>query len=636
MPKAKNSPPTLEAVRRDLKGSVNYRAFSFREDEKTVIDEEARTVEVAFASEEPVLRSFGYEVLDLGPTGMDLTRLRSGASVLVNHDPDQLVGVVEDVRVDSDRRGRARLRFGRSAKATEVFDDHKDGIRQHISFGYEITDVVEHGERDGVPAYLVRTRPFEISTVAVPADATIGVGRSFDPGVFIHRQSAENIEEQEMSEKIESAAPASAVDVQAVEGKARDAERKRASAISAMGAKFGQVELARQFMDNGKSVEDFQAAVLERMGAKEITTTPDLGLDAERKAGRDFSMVRLLRHLSNPGDKRAAAEAGFELEICATAAKAYGKDAQGVFVPHEALKRDLTVGGTTTGSKLVGTDHLAESFIELLRNRMVMNAAGARTLDGLQGNIAIPRQSGGATAYWVSEGNPVTESNQTFDQVTLSPKTVGTFTDISRKLLIQSAPAVENLVRMDLAAVLARALDYAGIAGNPAVTATANSPRGIIYTSGIGSAAGGTNGSAPNWADIVKLETEVAVDNADMGSLAYIMNAKTVGKLKTTKLDTGSGLFTIGQEARTVNGYPFYVSNQVPGNLIKGSLSAGSAIIFGNFADAFYGLWSGLDLLVDPYTGGTAGTVRIIALQDADFAVRHPESFAAKLDANTV
>jgi HK97 family phage major capsid protein len=632
MTQKKTKPQTIESLRRELKGSVLHRAF-FVGEEAPTIDEEKRTVEVAFASEEPYQRWWGWEITDLGADGMDLSRLKSGAAVLVNHDPDQHVGVVEEVRVDDDRRGRARLRFGRSAKATEVFNDIVDGIRQSVSYGYEITDVEQLEERDGIPAFRVRTRPFEISTVAVPADATVGVGRAFDPERFLEiKPEIETSQEEEtMTEEIKSSP---APDVKAVESKARDeaqaSERKRVGAILAMGQRFEMGDLARQFVENGKPVDEFQAAVLERMGARPAQIDK---AEIPEEEAREFSFTRFLRYAADPTNSKLAREAGLEREIVKRSEKG-----EGWHIPHDVLraKRDLTVAGTTTGSKLVGTDHRGQDFIELLRSKMVMDSLGARMLTGLNGNIAIPRQSGGASAYYVAEGVAVTESNPTFDQVTMSPKTVGTFVDISRKLLLQSSPDVENLIRGDLAAVLARALDQSGIAGNPDVTATASQPRGIIYTSGIGSVAGGTNGAAPDWSDIVNLEKEVAVDNADMGSLAYLSNPKVTAKLKTTKMDTGSGRFVLDPASANLNGYRYEHTTQVPSTLTKGSSSGvASAIIFGNFNDAIYGLWSGLDVLTDPYTGGTAGTLRIIALQDFDFAVRHAQSFAAMLDALT-
>lgn len=244
--------------------------------------------------------------------------------------------------------------------------------------------------------------------------------------------------------------------------------------------------------------------------------------------------------------------------------------------------------------------------------------------------MAIPKQTGGATGYWLAESGTPTESQQTIGQVPLTPKTVGAYTDISRKLLQQSSIDVEAFVRGDLATVLGLAIDLAGIAG----TGANNQPRGILNTVGIGSVIGGTNGAAPTWANIVALESEVAAANADVGRLHYLTNALVRGVLKTTEKASGTAQFV--WNSNDVNGYTPIVSNQVPSDLTKGSAEdICSAIIFGNFADLLIGMWGGLDLLADPYTASTSGTVRVVALQDADIAVRHAESFAAMQDALT-
>ena len=296
-------------------------------------------------------------------------------------------------------------------------------------------------------------------------------------------------------------------------------------------------------------------------------------------------------------------------------------------------RRDLTAGTNNAGGYTVATDVLASSFIELLRNRMMVRAAGATMLADLQGNVAIPSQSAGATAYWVAENGAPTESQQTLGQVSLTPKTVGAYTDYSRRLLMQSSIDVEAFVRSDLATVLALAIDLAALHG----TGASNQPTGIAATSGIGSVAGGTNGLAPAWSHIVGLETEVAIDNADIGRLSYMTNAKVRGKLKqTAKVASTDSVMIWGDSDTPLNGYPAFVTNQVSSTLDKGtSTGVCSAIFFGNWADLLIGMWGGLDILVDPYTGSTAGTTRIVALQDVDVAVRHAQSFAAMLDALT-
>lgn len=295
------------------------------------------------------------------------------------------------------------------------------------------------------------------------------------------------------------------------------------------------------------------------------------------------------------------------------------------------MKRDLVVGTPTAGGNLVAENLLAANFIDLLRNRSALMGQNMATmLTGLIGDVAIPKQTGGATGYWLAESGTPTESQQTIGQVPLTPKTVGAYTDISRKLLQQSSIDVEAFVRGDLATVLGLAIDLAGIAG----TGANNQPRGILNTVGIGSVIGGTNGAAPTWANIVALESEVAAANADVGRLHYLTNALVRGVLKTTEKASGTAQFV--WNSNDVNGYTPIVSNQVPSDLTKGSAEdICSAIIFGNFADLLIGMWGGLDLLADPYTASTSGTVRVVALQDADIAVRHAESFAAMQDALT-
>lgn len=367
---------------------------------------------------------------------------------------------------------------------------------------------------------------------------------------------------------------------------------------------------------------------------------PSADIGMSNREVRQYSLVRAIRATAAAmrGDARAMDEAGLEMDASRAVAQQLGREPQGFFVPFDwqragGEQRDLTVGTTTAGGHTVQTDLLAASFIDLLRNRMVVRQAGATVLSGLVGNVAIPRQTGGATAYWVAENGAPTESQQAFDQVTMSPKTVGAFTDISRRLLLQSSIDVEQFVRGDLSMVLALALDLASLHGS----GSSNQPTGVAATSGIGSVAGGTNGLAPAWTHVVKLETEVATDNADLGNLSYITNAKVRGKMKeTAKVSSTDSMMLWVDGPTPLNGYPAYVSNQVSSALTKGTSSGVcSAIFFGNWADLIIGLWGGLDILVDPFTGSTAGTVRVVALQDADIAVRHPESFAAMLDALT-
>jgi HK97 family phage major capsid protein len=368
---------------------------------------------------------------------------------------------------------------------------------------------------------------------------------------------------------------------------------------------------------------------------------------------RNYSLRRAI-YAATRNDWRGAE---LEQEANEAVAQRLGERPQGFFVPADWMdtrqsvrywsphrgffyarqeQRDLNVGTATAGGNLVATDLLASSFIDLLRNRMVLQQAGIMMLTGLVGDVAIPKQSGAATSYWVAEGNAPTESQQTVAQVALTPHTVGAFTDFTRKLMKQSSIDVELMVRNDLAAVLGLAIDYAGLHGDSGVDA--NQPDGVETFADVTSVVGGADGDAPDWADVVGLETAVAQDNADIGRLAYITNAKVRGKLKQTEKASGTAQFVwdmMGGNNTPLNGYGAFTTNQVRSNRSKGSGTNLSTIFFGNWGDLVLGMWGVLDILVDPYTNSTSGTTRVVALQDVDWAGRHDESFAAMLDAVT-
>lgn len=596
-------------------------------------DVETRTVELAFSSEQPYERWWGVEILDNTATAVRLGRLSSAGPLLMDHDTRDQVGVIESVRIDADRVGRAVVRFGKGARAQEVWQDVQDGIRRNVSVGYAIHAAQLVETKDGVDTYRVTDwEPLEVSLVSVPADASVGIGRSAADG---GENPIQNLTPEPSMADNQQPTPAEPIDRAAIQRAAieqanKDATQRAADiiAIGEMFAKQGGEKLAAEALRSGKSVEQFRQDMLKHVSSQPLPSA-DIGLS--KKEAQQFSFLRAINALCSPGDRAAQEAAAFEREASDAVAAKTGKSARGFYVPSDVQRRDLTVGTATAGGHTVATNLLASSFIDLLRNKMSVTAMGAQFLTGLVGNIAIPRQTGGAAAYWVAESGAPTESAAAFDQVAMSPKTVGAYSDISRKLLLQSSIDIEAFVRNDLATVMALAIDLAALNGGGA----SNQPRGVLQTSGIGDVAGGTNGAAPSWANIVELETDVAVANADAGTMGYLTNAKVRGKLKTTSKVSGQNGFV--WEGGELNGYRAAVSNQVPSNLTKGTASGvASAIVFGNWADLIIGQWGTLDLLVDPYSNSTSGTVRVVALQDVDVAVRNAVSFSAMLDALTV
>ena len=558
-----------------------------------------------FASEAPVERYFGMEVLSMDEDSMDLSRLNDGAPLLFQHDSDRIVGVVERAYI-KDKRGYAEVKMANNELGREMQELIKDGILRNVSFGYRINAMETDNTTNPVTYRATSYQPFEISLVTVPADQTVGIGRTLTISECSTTASAVTSPPLSESTPVEPT-----FDLEAIRAEAAQAKAKELSEMIALGNRTNNSDMAQDFIANSRGLEELRTALLEKMS---ISATPvqnnaaDIGLSNEET--RSFSFLRAINFLANPADRSAREAAGFEIAASEAAASKLGRQSRGITIPQEVLRRDLNVGASTAGGNVVATELDTASFIDLLRNASALDQAGATVLTGLVGNVAIPRQSGAATAYWVAESGAPTESQQTIDQVSLTPKTVAAFTDYSRRLMLQSSIDVENMVRRDLAAVLGLKIDAAGLYG----TGSNSEPLGLKFISGIGTEDFAAD--APTFAEVVAMESDVATANALLGSPVYLMNAAMRGNLKTTKKDAGSGIFLM--ENGEVNGYRGVLSNQI----------ASGDLWFGNFADMLIGYWSGLDIMVDPYTNSTSGTVRVVAMQDVDVAIRHPESFS--------
>ena len=344
------------------------------------------------------------------------------------------------------------------------------------------------------------------------------------------------------------------------------------------------------------------------------------------KESQDYSIVKAIKAMTTGNWSGAELEKEASDEI----SRKTGKAPRGIFIPSDIRwQRDLIQGASADGGALVATNLLSGSFIEALRARMVVRQAGALVLSGLVGDVAIPAQNAVNSASWVAENGAVSEVNPTYRQVTMNPKTLGTFTDISRHLMHQSTPAIETIVRNDIIKTLANEVDKQAIQG----TGTSNKPTGILNTSGIGSVAMGTNGDQATWAKVVETWKEVATDNADVGSLAFLTSPLQISRLMAIPKVSSSDSVMIMNDQKNLMGYNVFSTTNSPDNLTKGTASGTcSALTFGNFNDLIIGEWGSLDISVDPYTNAAKGGTRIIGLYDVDVAVRHAESFAAIQD----
>ena len=351
---------------------------------------------------------------------------------------------------------------------------------------------------------------------------------------------------------------------------------------------------------------------------------------------KEYNLGKLIRGLADLGSNE---DIGYELEVSQEMARNRGIKPSGVYVPLDAIaNRGLVVSTPTAGGNLVATELQSNRLINMLRPVSIVGNLGAQTLAGLNGNVQIPRQTASANSYWVAENGAPTQSQQALDQVPMTPKTLGAYTTISRKMLLQSSNDVSAFVANDLRASIGQELDRVILVGS----GEDNQPTGILNSSAEVYAID-TNGGALGWADVVNVETMLGVDNADAGQLAYVTTKQARGKMNQTFLNQYSDK-TLWANNSTgslpgegiVNGYRAVATSLLPNDLTKGTGTNLSAMIFGNWSDVIIGQWGGgLDLILDPYTHSTTGALQVSAFIDVDVCIRHPESFVVVKDIST-
>lgn len=455
--------------------------------------------------------------------------------------------------------------------------------------------LVSENEDDGKSYRVDRWTPLEASSVSIPADRTVGVGREKTPSQKSNSNRSNTMKD---------------------ENKKKGLSSNEIKEILALGKhKAGNfMDMAIKAVHDETPVEVFREMVLARMDADQdvrsgIDTDPNLFSHRQNNQPETPIVSAILAQL--PGAKDGYG-IGAALERSQELSRQFEKKPQGVFIELGTRQtRTLETSVGSAGGYLVAENLMSNQLIDYLHNASLVTEFGAKVIPGLVGDVDIPRVDGTATSYYVAESEDITDSDQSIGQIRMTPHTIGARTTISRRTLLQSSIAMEQFVRNDLSMLLGTGMDAAAING----TGAGGQPRGILNTSGIGSITLDA-ASIPTWANIVGLETEISTDNALMGNLAYMTNPTIFGNLKTTEKASSTAKFLLDEGK--MNGYNCGATNNMPAK----------HILFGNWSDLIIGLWGVLDVIVDPYTNSKKGQINITAFLDFDCAVRHPESFA--------
>lgn len=620
------------------------------------------SMEIAISSEYPVKRWYGTEILDHGAGAVDLSRAKRGLSFLVEHDGKDLVGLIEQIRIDDDKKMRGTVRFSENPRAKEIKRDIEDGIRKFISVGYMVHEYVleKSSDKEGDTYRATKWTPLEASSVSVPADPSVGNGRAAREGERMTRIRIRS----EAPTPIPASKPNSQTEVTTMPAEVAEA-RTAAAEIFRLAKRHGlDDEAAAKMVGDGITVDQASSQILEIVAKKGSRAVPQPGSEQLEESivltERDQMEYNIARGIMAMVQNTELSESGaakrvncFELEVSSEIEKkSRGAKHGGLFIPWSirhahteeldrkypkltamhtaALQRaGLDTKTSTKGSELIFT--LPGEFIQYLYNRMRVKELGAQTIAGLRENVAYPKQTGKVTGFWVGEnpGVDVADSALTLAQIPSSPKTYQSSTSYSRQLLAQAVIDVDTLVREDLARDMALAVDQAAISGTGS---GANQPSGILNTVGVQlynyiNDAG--NGGSPAWDDIVIMTEKLEDVNADqLGTGAWLTTPSVKSKLKrTARLGNVVG-FPIWEDDDTVDGYPARSTNQVPKNGTEGTGTALHTLIRGIFETMVISMWgNGFELVVDPYRLKKQGMIELTTFMLTDVTLKYPVAF---------
>lgn len=618
-----------------------------------------RVVRCSISSETPYARYMAdpesgewvkaLEVLGHGPGEIDDTRMRDGLVIQDDHWGDQ-IGIMDKPEV-KDGKICGTIRFGHSQKARDIEADALDGIKRNMSVGYIVNEYKRDGvdAATGLPIFRVTNwTPYEASFVNVPADTNIGVGRA-EADETITRTAAKPAAESTNKKGI------LIMDKPTTAG--YTAEQKTKIREMASAAHVSGEEVA-DILTSERSFEEIREELLNRREkylaelakkpakpAAEARAVIDEGDKAKIRQKYDFAKV--LRYYAEVAESKfSSIDIGFEREVSDELKAKTGRAVQGILLPDfvgnraaanpsdgaltlgtPAYDTDTAAGGITgiggAGKNLIETLLLSGQFIDALVATLVLREQlGAEVLTGLVGNIAIPK-GGSISGGWVAEGSNAAKKNPTFGQITATPHTYGAYVDITRKLLLQSSVNVQAKVLEWLMYACAAGIETAAFQG----AGTNGAPTGLCTA-----LAGTAWSNAPTFDKIVDLIAATKTANSYKPSMKFVGNAGVWAKLAKTRdyevLTDGAtapkNVGAIGGSVRLLD----TATNKVIGrDFVEANLMPDAKLLFGDFTQLSVCLWSGTDIIVDPYANDTNGGLRLVALQDSDILIKRPESF---------
>lgn len=576
------------------------------------INNDNRTVEVAFCSETPVERFIDgvtyNEILLCGTENVDLRRLNNNGAVLFNHNRDALIGAVEAAHIDSDRVGRATLRI--SNTANDEWEMIQEGILTHISIGYNIKDY----RVDGNNIYVTSFEVYEISLVTVPADIACGVGRSMEEQ---NNMDEENIndseiieeettnEDEQLSDEVEEVEQSSNDERTETEDDEESLNNNTVSEEETLNTE----DVATRELHNTKPI-DPRIRELEAIGSV-------LNIDVSDAIEKGISVSDFKRQLNenknNPNVKENNKMDKSVIQGLIRAA-AEGKAFEGapIEVPASQLVRATGVAtgtGVTAGGASLVKDQLQDSYIDVLRANSVLGQLPIQTYTGLEGDgtLSIPKLSSDFTNMFaiIAEGANSPSVDAAFTKITLAPQTFSGSVPLTRTL-IKSAATAEKFVQD--AMVKGAALKLEKLIMDSVVAAAASTPVD-------------TSTAALSADDIKTVLGSLAAANVAMENVVAIVHPSTAAVLRST-LDGSNTAAKYLLEG--------YMGDQIlvgSVRVIESTQVDADQIVFGDFSNVVLASWGGLTVDRDDTTLRASQGVVLRTFAYIDWEVAHAEAF---------
>jgi HK97 family phage major capsid protein len=606
--------------------------------ERDTYNDSENTIEISFSSEEPYLRSNGYEILSHDPSDVDFSRIEANACpFLLDHNTSDYkahIGVIQRAWLDG-TTARAIVKFSDDAEKQGIINDIKSGVRPSISVGYSRYDEKLIGQIDGIKAYRYKFAPYEVSSVSCPADVTIGVFRNLEP-ISNPNKETKKMENPEIKQINENEIRALAI---------KEATQ-RAVSINDLCGKWNMSARAAEFIASEKSFDEIRSEVLTEVEKRstdiEINKQPQ---DAVRNSApavhtREKDTFNVARALE-AAISEDWTKAGYEKEMSQEGVRGTGQswNKRTFTVDLNQRADSISVVGTAGSvGNLVDTNYRPQDLIDVLWAKTALSQLPVHRETGLKDNQLFPVVTSKASAWIVGETGAIGDAESvTTTTKFASPKQMVTKSALSLQAQFQTTPSTEAIIYRQIFEAIALKLDQMLLAPTQTVGELTSL---LAAITGGQVVAGGTNGAAPSRTNLLKLQKILSDNNISDAGLRWLTNRGTMLTLGNTLNDsanTNSGyIIPLGVTSDSLLGKPVAVSNNVPASLTKGTGTGLSPIIAGDFSEFFVGQWSNLVVKVDETTGADNSTIFIRSYSFWDFLIKRLEAFAAIKDVITI